>query len=89
MTKTHKSTLWYTADNLIGWLGVAFVLSAYCLVSFGVVSALTVTFQGLTFLGSVGVMLVSYRRRAMQPFALNLVFAIISLIALVRISNYL
>lgn len=89
MTKKHSKDAWYSADNLIGWVGVIFILSAYCLVSFGVVSALTVIFQGLTLLGSLGVMLVSYRRGAMQPLILNCIFAMIAAISLVRIVFYL
>jgi hypothetical protein len=85
MAYPTKNTPYFTAENIIGWIGVIFVLCAYSLVSFDIVSAQTVTFQGLMLLGSMGVMLISYRRHDTQPLLLNFIFALIALISLVRI----
>jgi hypothetical protein len=89
MPKPRKTSPVNPVDNIIGWAGVIFVLAAYSLVSFDVVSAQTITFQGLMLLGSFGIMLVAYRRHDMQPVILNLIFALIALVSLVRIVFYL
>ncbi len=76
-------------ENIIGWLGVLLVLGAYILVSFDVVTAQSTLFQGLMLLGSLGIMLVAYRRRDTQPLILNLIFALVALVSLIRIVFYL
>jgi hypothetical protein len=85
MAYPTKNTPYFTAENIIGWIGVIFVLCAYSLVSFDIVSAQTITFQGLMLLGSMSIMLISYRRHDMQPLLLNFIFALIALVSLVRI----
>jgi hypothetical protein len=89
MVRSLIKTSQNSVDNLIGWIGVMFVLGAYTLVSFDVISAQTLTFQGLMFIGSVGVMFISYRRHDTQPMILNAVFALIAFISIVRIMFYL
>lgn len=89
MATSRKTTPLHSVDNIIGWIGVVFVLVAYCLVSFGIVSAQTVVFQSLMLLGSLGIMLIAYRRHDTQPLILNFIFALIAFVSLVRILFYL
>lgn len=69
-----------------GWYGAAAVLLAYTLVSFNVISSHSWTYQLLNFTGAVGVLIISYIKRAKQPALLNVVWAIIAFIALVKLA---
>ncbi len=89
MTHSHQTPRTSFIENILGWFGVLLVLGAYILVSFDVVSAQSALFQGLMLLGSLGIMLVAYRRRDTQPLILNLIFALVALVSLVRIAFYL
>ena len=89
MTKRSINPSSYSVDNLIGWIGFVFVLLAYILVSFGIIPAQSLRFQSLMCLGSIGLMIISYRRHVMQPFILNLIFTLIALVSLIRIIFYL
>lgn len=75
--------------NLIevgGWYGAAAVLLAYALVSFNVISPHGWIYQLLNFTGAVGVLIISYMRRAKQPALLNFVWAVIAFVALVQLA---
>lgn len=68
----------------VGWCGAGAILLAYGLVSFEYISPDTAMFQILNGLGAVGVVYVSYRKRAFQPATLNVVWAIIAFVTLLR-----
>lgn len=75
--------------NLIeagGWYGAAAVLLAYALVSFNVISPHGWIYQLLNFTGAVGVLIISYMKRAKQPALLNFVWAVIALVALIQLA---
>lgn len=89
MAKPRINPSHYSVDNLVGWVGLILVLVAYTLVSFGLIPAQSIKFQSLMCLGSIGLMIISYRRRVMQPFVLNLIFTLVALVSLIRIIFYL
>lgn len=68
-----------------GWIGSIFILAAYALLSFGVVTGDTLLYYGLTMVGSSGLAVVTYRHRAFQSFTVNIFFTILAFIALIRI----
>jgi magnesium-transporting ATPase (P-type) len=70
--------------EIIGWCGVAAVLSAYFLSSFSLIEANSFWHHVLNFSGGVGVGIVSYRKKAYQPMAINIVWMAIAAIALVK-----
>jgi len=73
--------------ELFGWYGTAAILLAYALVSFGMggVRADSAIYQALNFTGAVGIAIISLKKKAYQPATLNAVWAIIGLIALLKI----
>lgn len=72
-------------DEIIGWYGTAAILLAYSLVSFNLLSSSGVFYQVLNFTGAGGVAYISFKKQARQPAVLNIVWAIIALIAIVRV----
>ncbi|HTM68313.1 MAG TPA: hypothetical protein VL426_03365 [Candidatus Binatia bacterium] len=71
--------------NAFGWYGAVAILAAYFLNSFGLIKADSAAYQLLNVTGAVGIVLVSYVRRAYQPMALNAVWTVIGLVALAKI----
>lgn len=72
-------------DEIIGWYGMGAILAAYLLVSFNYLSASGVFYQILNLTGAAGVAYISYRKKAQQPALLNVTWAIIALVAIIRI----
>ena len=71
--------------NIAGDVGVIVVLIAYALISFNVVNSSNLLYQSLNLLGAIGIFYVSFKKRAYQPAALNVVWAIIAIVAIVGI----
>lgn len=71
--------------ELSGWYGAAAILAAYALLSFGVLSAHGYAYQLLNLTGAAGIVAVSLAKRAYQPAALNIVWVIIAVVALVSL----
>lgn len=69
----------------IGWYGMAAALLAYVLVSFGWIEGRSLIFQLLNFTASVGLALISLRKRTYQPAVLNILWGTIAFIAIVRL----
>jgi hypothetical protein len=71
--------------EIYGWYGIAALLLAYALVSFSIINAGGLLYQILNGSGALGLMLVSFYKRAYQPAALNLIWTLIAVIAIARI----
>jgi hypothetical protein len=71
--------------ELYGWYGMAAILLAYALASFSVIDARSLTFQILNGTGALGIVLVSFRRKAYQPGVLNIIWALIAIAAILKI----
>lgn len=72
-------------NEIIGWYGTGAIVGAYFLNSFGLLSTTSWIYQGLNFTGAIGIVVVSLAKRAYQPAALNAIWTVIALVALVRI----
>jgi len=71
--------------ELLGWYGVIAILLAYAMLSFGAISSDNFIFQILNGTGALGIVYVSIKNRDYQPVVLNIIWAIIALIAIVNI----
>ena len=71
--------------EMIGWYGVLAILLAYALVSFNVIVSNDIIYQLLNFTGALGIVVISLIKKAYQPATLNIIWAIIALIALLII----
>lgn len=72
--------------EIIGWYGTGAIVLAYVLVSFGVLGSDNVWFQLLNLSGALGVLVISLTKKAYQPATLNVIWAIIALVALIKIA---
>lgn len=72
--------------EVFGWLGTVLIFLAYALSSFGVVSAHGLSYQLMNLVGAAGVATVSWKKRAYQPAALNVVWFLIALVALTKVA---
>lgn len=68
--------------ELIGWYGAFAVLLAYTLVTFGAIATKSTLYLLLNLTGSFSIIVVSFRKKAYQPIALNFVWMLIALVAL-------
>lgn len=72
-------------DEVIGWYGTVAIVVAYFLVSFGFISGESISFQILNISGALGVLWISFVRKVYQTVALESIWAVIGVVALVRI----
>lgn len=68
-----------------GWLGSLLILTAYALLSLGIVTGNSPIYHLIFLVGSSGLAVVTYRHRAYQSFVVNIFFVILAALALVRI----
>jgi len=72
-------------SEIIGWYGMAAILVAYFLNVWGVLSADSWIFLLLNLTGALGIVLISVQKKVWQTAGLNAVWAVIALVAIVRI----
>jgi len=68
----------------LGWWGTALILIAYALVSFSLISAENIWYQVLNGLGSIGIIVFSVYKRAYPTVLLNVVWAIIATLSIIK-----
>jgi hypothetical protein len=61
------------------------ILGAYFLISFKILESTSLIFQFLNITGAIGIVTVSLYKKAYQPGVLNIIWAIIALLAILRI----
>lgn len=71
--------------EIAGWYGAVAILSAYILVSFTVISGDGVIFQLLNLTGALGIIAIAVHKKVKQSVVLNVFWAAVAIIALVRI----
>ncbi len=74
-----------TITEILGWYGVAAIVGAYILLSFNFVSSNSLIFQLLNLTGAIGIVVDAIEDRNIQPAVLNIIWALVALIALVKI----
>ncbi|GAA1750121.1 hypothetical protein ABZ917_38575 [Nonomuraea wenchangensis] len=72
---------------VVGWAGAAVLLSAYALVSSGRIQGDGLTYQVMNLFGAVGLMVNSAWNAAWPSAGLNLVWAAIGVVALVKLAK--
>jgi len=71
--------------EIAGWYGAVAIVLAYALVSFQVVPSNGYVFQLLNLTGAAGIIVISATKRVGQSVALNAFWALIAIIALIKI----
>jgi len=70
--------------EIYGWYGALGLLVAYFLSSFGILSPQNVWYQALNITAALGIVTISFHKKAYQPGVLNAIWAIIGIIALTQ-----
>ncbi|MBR9701156.1 hypothetical protein GOV11_04795 [Candidatus Woesearchaeota archaeon] len=77
-----ETMLW---EEILGWYGMIVIVGAYFLVSFGLLLVDSILYQVLNATGAAGIFYISFKKRAYQPGALNAIWFMIALVAIVRL----
>ena len=72
-------------SEILGWYGCIAILGAYGFVSFSLIAAEGLVYQFLNITGSVGLLIIAYRKKVYQSVLLNIIWAIIGIVAVIRI----
>lgn len=84
MLSTRRAQREHALLELIGWLGVGFVICAYLLNTLGILSSQTMLYLTMNGAGAVGIMVHSYHRRDYQPLVLNMIWLLIAIFGMIR-----
>lgn len=68
--------------ELVGWIGAIMLLASYGLLATNIIDGRSYIYHSLAFVGAGLVALISYRKRAMQPFVLNVIFCVFAIMAI-------
>jgi len=71
--------------ELIGWYGTFAILFAYVLVSFEVLLPTALPYHLLNGTGALGIVYISFKKKAYQPGVLNVIWALIAFIAIISL----
>ncbi len=71
--------------EIVGWLGATLVIGSYALVSFKVLSVDDLSFHIMNLIGACRLLTISLFKRTHQTALVNLVLAIVAVIAIINI----
>ncbi|PIR41969.1 MAG: hypothetical protein COV30_00895 [Candidatus Yanofskybacteria bacterium CG10_big_fil_rev_8_21_14_0_10_37_15] len=74
-----------TFIEIFGWYGTVAIVTAYALVSFSIIEPSNIWYQILNGTGALGIVAVSFHKKTYQPGILNLIWAVIAVVAILRI----
>ena len=74
--------------EVFGWFSSILVLAGYALLSFGILDGDSPLYHLIFVIGSVGLAVITYRHRAFQSFTVNVFFAVLALVALIRLTYF-
>jgi hypothetical protein len=80
-TKTKRTAI----IEGFGWYGVLALLAAYALLTFGIIGSNNIWYQALNVTGAIAIVADALNQRNYQPAVLNIIWAVVGLIALIRI----
>jgi len=73
------------AASWIGWFGVAAILVAYLATNFGWLEFKGQMYLWLNLLGSVAIIVETWKKKDYQPLTLNVVWALVALIGVISL----
>lgn len=71
-------------SEIFAWLGVGAILLAYLLNSLGIIDSSDYRYSILNLTGAIGVLVDAFRQKNYQPVVLNIVWALVAALALIR-----
>ena len=79
-----KKRVFHLLAESLGWYGVVAIVSAYAASTLGFIGPSSGVYQWLNLTGAIGIAVDAYHDRNVQPVVLNIIWAVVALIALVR-----
>lgn len=74
-----------TLIEVFGWYGMVAIVVTYALVSFSVLTPTNIWYQILNGTSALGIVVVSFYKRAYQPGVLNVIWILIAIAAILKI----
>jgi len=71
--------------DILGWIGAVLLITAYVLLSIGVLDGQSLVYQLLNLFGALGLMTLGLARKAYPSVATNIVWLIIGVVTIVGI----
>lgn len=71
--------------EVIGWYGVCAILLAYILNSLNVISSSNIIYSFLNLTGALGISIDAWKQKNYQPVVLNLIWAFVAALTLVKL----
>ena len=71
--------------EIFGWYGTITILLAYLLVSFNIIATNGYLYQILNLTGAIGIVVISIAKKVNQSTILNVLWAIIALVAIISL----
>ncbi len=71
--------------EVAGWYGAIVILLSYALVSFSLIPADSVIYQLMNITGCIGLLVIAYVKKVYQSVALNIIWGLIGVVALLKI----
>ena len=71
-------------NEIIGWMGVSFILLAYLLITLETLKPNSILYGLMNLFGALGIIVSSYSKRDFQPVFLNIVWLIVAAIGIFR-----
>lgn len=71
--------------EIFGWYGTICLILVYALSSFGILSFDNIWYQIINITAALGIVTVSFYKKNYQPGVLNIIWAVIGLVALFKI----
>lgn len=71
--------------EILGWYGMIAILVGFVLISFDYVNSHSLSYQILNCTGAVGIAIHAYTKRDHPAMSLNILFALIAFVSLIRI----
>lgn len=84
MVFTIKHMRKYSIE-ILGWYGAVVIVVSYFLVSFSLLTTTSFLYQFLNLTGALGIVFVSFNKRVYQPAVLNIIWAVIAFLAIVKL----
>lgn len=72
-------------EEIVGWYGTIAIVLAYALLSFGAIDGDSLLYQILNGTGAIGIVYISFKKKAYQPGVLNIIWTIITIAAIIKI----
>jgi len=72
-------------DEIIGWYGTLAIISAFVMVSFELISPISLSYQIMNATGALGVAYISLKNKVYQPGVLNIIWALVAIIAILKL----